>query len=103
MATTTTTSVLATIPEFHDTVAETYFTYERTDGKRVDMTVGHHTVHNNWKGKRVEIFPALLIGVMRKDDPNCKALESVDLSIEEARILRDLLNKPEVQHILEKY
>jgi hypothetical protein len=101
MAKLATDTVLATPAEFHDTVAETYFTYTRKDGKRVDMTIGHHT-YNPHNG--VEIFPALLIGVMRiKNNPNCATSEFVDLSIEEARILRDLLNRPEVADILNTY
>jgi hypothetical protein len=98
LATDISTSVFATTPQFHDTPVETCFTYERKDGKKVDMAIVHHTQRNG-----VQISPALLIGVMRiKNNPNCATSEFVDLSIEEARILRDLLNKPEVQAILAK-
>ena len=64
---------------------------------------------SNWRLEMVLVhtpgpgFLALAIAIFSlKRNPNLKAKESVELSMQEARLLRDLLNRPETTQWLEQ-
>lgn len=85
-------SALATTPSSRNNQHEISTSYNRTDGKRVEMVM-----MKQWACGPTE----LLIGAYRtQDNPNCNTSQYVALSIEEARILRDLLNREDVQALL---
>lgn len=79
--------------EYHDNVWENGLNYGRVGGKRVDMVV----THLPGSEAHFSIGVYKLIG-----NPNLNPSQLVEITMEEARLLRDLLCRPEVQKYLEE-
>lgn len=75
--------------QFISTDIEELTTYNRTDGRHVEMTVCA-------VDSETSMFSATVYAGGNQEE------ESLTLSIEEARLLRDLLNRPEVVELLEE-
>lgn len=62
----------------------------------------------NWRTELVLVHlvgrvPELHLAVFRlKHNPNCNPSWQIELPLREARLLRDLLNRPEITHYLEQ-
>lgn len=88
------TSIIADEPVFKHSPAtgETITTYTRTDERRGEMIIVHpHPVYNS----------CLLIGIATEEECNTEEWHVwAKLTIEEANVLRQFLNRPEVVTLL---
>lgn len=93
-------SVLTSLPVFRNSSFETYLSYDRNQGReRVEFVIVHpfHAAGDNFQ-------PPFLALTSRniKRNPNDTPGALLNLSMEEARLLRDYLNRPEVLAWLEE-
>ncbi|SRR5579885_1620006 len=87
-----------TLPVFRNTSAETCLSYDRQDGKRVEFVLCHLP-----KIDDRPCTPFLNLSTRKiARNPNCQPNEQLVLSLKEARLLRDFLNRPEVASWLEE-
>jgi len=84
---------------FRNTSFETVLSYDRKDGKRVEFVLVH-LPNISGEGPQ-EPFLALSSRSIRRN-PNCVPNSLLNLSMEEARLLRDYLNRPETTLWLEE-
>jgi hypothetical protein len=87
------TTPFATLPTYNDNFAESTISYVRIDHKQVDLCL----YKEDGKGPS-ELLIGIYFSVNYPEHPS----EFVRLSIAEARLLRDLLNKEEAVAILDK-
>lgn len=89
----TRTPVTVSTTTYRDTIFEISASYARSDNTNVEQIIL----------KADKASPAeLIIGIIPiENNPNCETLQQVDLTIAEVRILRELLNRPDVQAILD--
>lgn len=73
--------------------------YDRKDGKRVEMALSHYADISG-EGRRAPLLQLASRKIVR--NPNCTPNEYIGLSMEEARLLRDFLNRPEIVAYLEE-
>lgn len=79
--------IIRSTRQFLSTDIEELTTYNRTDGRHVEMTVCA-------VDSETSMFSATVYAGQQEE-------ESISLSLQEARLLRDLLNRPEVVELLE--
>lgn len=84
---------------FRNTGLETCFSYDRTDGKHVEFVIVH--LPDAAGDGPQEPFLHLSTRKISKN-PNCALNEQLVLSPAEGRMLRDFLNRPEVEAWLEE-
>lgn len=92
-------TVLTGPAHFRQNSFEHCLSYDRIDGKRVEMVITH-VPNVSGDGEK----PALLQIATRKlqRNPTLALNEHVALSMEEARLLKDLLNRPEISAYLDE-
>ena len=89
-------------PSFNHTNRETWITFQRPEETR-EVCVG--VVAHSFLANGGEVLPAAHIDInaINEDgDLEEDGAEGVILTIEEARLVRDFLNRPEVQAILDQ-
>lgn len=86
-------SVFKSLPHYRSTSFEDAITYDRIDGQSVEMVLSHLP---NVSGDYPPTPTLTLASFRSSNNPKMKPHQHLELSMEEARLLRDLLNRPEV-------
>lgn len=85
---------IISLPTFRYSSHETALSYERSDGRSVDLTILHE--EPGWPAE-------LLLTIKRSRNlPDVRIIQQMELSKAEIRYLRDLLNRPEVTELLDE-
>jgi hypothetical protein len=92
-------SVLASLPVFHDVSFETRLSYIRRDNKQIEFTVVHL---EQASGDNFHVPHLALSSTRLHNNPNGAPHALLQLSMEEARLLKDFLNHPEVSTWLDE-
>lgn len=103
------TTILALLTSVHTILADSIryrqnsfehsLSYDRHDGKRVEMALTHLP---NISGDFTRAPMLHLVARKIRKNPHNGFNESISLSMEEARLLKDFLNRPEVTAWLEE-
>lgn len=80
-------------PVFQHSSEETYVLYKRSDKHQVTMTLLHELFSGH--------APELIIATNCTTNPDFRLAEQVILTLPEARLLRGLLNRPEIVAFLD--
>src|SRR5258708_5194174 len=85
--------------KYRHSAFETAMTYARHDGKCVEVTVTHlpNNYENYFQGPTLSLATRQI-----KKNPNCTPNALIGMSMKEARLLRDFLNRPEVADWLDE-
>lgn len=92
-------SIFASIPKYRINSFEHAIFYHRKDGMLVEMSITHIP---NVSGDAVRKPFLALCARKYERNPNCAPNAILNLSMEEARLLRDFLNYPEVNAYLDE-
>lgn len=92
-------SIIITSPTYRENSFEHSLCYDRQDGKRVEMTLTHLP---NISGDDERAPMLHLVTRKIRKNPQNSLNEFIGLSMEETRLLKDFLNRPEVTAWLEE-
>lgn len=91
--------ILANSIRYRTSSFEHSLTYDRRDGKRVEIALSHHADISG-EGRRAPLLQLASRKIAR--NPTCALNEYIAFPMEEARLLRDFLNRPEIAAYLEE-
>lgn len=91
--------IIANSIRWRESSFEHALTYDRKDGKRVEIALSH-AVDISGEGHRGPLLQLASRKLTR--NPNCTPNEYIGFSMEETRLLRDFLNRPEIVEWIEE-